>query len=245
MVLSLVQASVTVDSKHVGYQYISSSGYKLSLLAHSWALAVEHLLRVQTKDFLTIKLKLHVYHSENILGKVIFVQEWHLHLLSGLLLACFIIRIVWASICIFSKLTRPSAYVLLPSWVKVMSFRIRGMKGITGGDILFRAILYARWFLDGSMKLSNSAKTFRDFDGSRSQVCVSLDNAVLPRPMTMAKKAFRFWYSLQLWWRNKIIFILYNSAMIESLFQIVSIRKIYLFIKLDQFKMILTTSIFA
>jgi hypothetical protein len=52
-------------------------------------------------------------------------------------------RIVDAIMCIFSKLTRPSTLVLLPSCANVISFNSNGINGITGGwsfptDILLR-----------------------------------------------------------------------------------------------------------
>lgn len=53
------------------------------------------------------------------------------------------VRMVDAIMCIFSKFTNPSKLVLLPSWANVMSFNKSGMKGITGGDNLATAILYA------------------------------------------------------------------------------------------------------
>lgn len=56
-----------------------------------------------------------------------------------------IVRIVCAIICIFSKLTKPSKLVLLPSWANVISLSKSGIKGITGGcnlptDILQRGL---------------------------------------------------------------------------------------------------------
>lgn len=44
-----------------------------------------------------------------------------------------IVRMVCAIMCIFSKFTKPSKLVLLPSWANVMSFNSRGMNGMTGG----------------------------------------------------------------------------------------------------------------
>lgn len=58
--------------------------------------------------------------------------------------------------------------------------------------------LYARWFRLGSIRASNSAKSLRNFDGSLSHVCVSRETAEFDIPITMAKNAFKFWYSLQL-----------------------------------------------
>lgn len=49
------------------------------------------------------------------------------------------------------------------------------------------------------MRASNSVKSFRNFDGSLSHVWVSLDTAEFDIPITIAKNAFKFWYSLQLW----------------------------------------------
>lgn len=43
------------------------------------------------------------------------------------------VRMVCAIICIFSKFTKPSRLVLLPSCAKVISFNSSGMNGITGG----------------------------------------------------------------------------------------------------------------
>ncbi|KAJ8868709.1 hypothetical protein PR048_030248, partial [Dryococelus australis] len=58
--------------------------------------------------------------------------------------------------------------------------------------------LYARWFLLGSIKASNSVKSFLNFEGNFSQVRERRLMATLLSPITMAKKAFRFWNSLQL-----------------------------------------------
>lgn len=41
--------------------------------------------------------------------------------------------IVDAIMCIFSKFTRPSMLVLLPSWANVISFNSNGINGMTGG----------------------------------------------------------------------------------------------------------------
>ncbi|KAH1017349.1 hypothetical protein HUJ05_008002 [Dendroctonus ponderosae] len=86
--------------------------------------------------------------------------------------------------------------VLLPSCVKVMSFSSKGMKGTTGGWSFPTLTLYARHrvpIID-----SNSVKSFRNFDGSLSQVLDRRDTATLLNPITMAQNAFRFWNSLQL-----------------------------------------------
>lgn len=69
--------------------------------------------------------------------------------------------------------------------------------------IFFQLTLYALWFLLGSMIASNSVKSFRNFDGSLSQVLDNLDTATLLRPITIAQNAFRFWYSLQLKNKNR------------------------------------------
>lgn len=50
--------------------------------------------------------------------------------------------IVEAIICIFSKFTRPSTLVLLPSWANVMSFRSNGMNGMIGGCNFPTYVLY-------------------------------------------------------------------------------------------------------
>lgn len=51
-------------------------------------------------------------------------------------------RIVDAIMCIFSKFTRPSMLVLLPSWANVISFSSRGINGMTGGCNLPTDILH-------------------------------------------------------------------------------------------------------
>lgn len=48
------------------------------------------------------------------------------------------------------------------------------------------------------MSASNSINNFLNFDGTLSQLCVSLEQALFDKPMTTAKNAFKFWYSLQL-----------------------------------------------
>lgn len=124
---------------------------------------------------------------------------------------------VWASICIFSKLTRPSKLVLFPSCVKVMSFKSNGMKGTIGGCSLLTLTLYDLWFRLGSIRDSNSVYSFRNFEGSFSHVNESLDIAMLLKPITMAQKAFKFWYSLQLKYRTLLsktenLFLTYYAA---------------------------------
>lgn len=113
------------------------------------------------------------------------------------------VRIVWAIMCIFSKLTNPSRLVLLPSWANVMSLSSSGMKGINGGCSLPTNTRYARWLRLGSMRASNSWKILRNFEGIFSQVWCSRVTAIFDRPITMAKKALRFWYSLQLEGRER------------------------------------------
>lgn len=58
--------------------------------------------------------------------------------------------------------------------------------------------LYARWLRLGSMSASNSINSLRNLDGNLSQLCVSLEQALFDKPITTAKNAFKFWYSLQL-----------------------------------------------
>lgn len=109
-----------------------------------------------------------------------------------------IVRIVCAIMCIFSKFTSPSRLVLLPSCANVMSLSSSGMNGTTGGCSLPTKTRYARWLRIGSISASNSAKSLRNFDGNLSHVCDSREHAICESPMTTAKNALRFWYSLQL-----------------------------------------------
>lgn len=69
---------------------------------------------------------------------------------------------------------------------------------ISWGQKKWQTHLYARWFRLGSISASNSEKSFRNFEGSLSHVWLNLDTAVFDIPITIAKNAFRFWYSLQL-----------------------------------------------
>lgn len=64
--------------------------------------------------------------------------------------------------------------------------------------VISQKYLYARWFRLGSISASNSANSFLNFDGNLSQVCDNLEQAIFERPITTAKNAFKFWYSLQL-----------------------------------------------
>jgi hypothetical protein len=58
-----------------------------------------------------------------------------------------------AIICIFSKLTRPSMLVLLPSCANVISFNSNGINGITGGCNLPTDILR-----HGMKRITNSVE---------------------------------------------------------------------------------------
>lgn len=55
-------------------------------------------------------------------------------------------------------------------------------------------------------------KSFRNFDGSLSQVCDNLDTAVFDIPITMAKNAFKFWNSLQLNGRQTEVNVMSNLS---------------------------------
>jgi hypothetical protein len=81
---------------------------------------------------------------------------------------------------------------------EILPLSKRGMNGTTGGWSFPTLIRYDRWFRLGSMRLSNSVYSLRNFEGSFSHVSESRLTATLLSPITMAKKAFRFWYSLQL-----------------------------------------------
>lgn len=58
--------------------------------------------------------------------------------------------------------------------------------------------LYALWLRLGSIRASNSVKSFRNLEPSLSQLWPNLETAEFDIPMTTAKNAFKFWYSLQL-----------------------------------------------
>lgn len=93
----------------------------------------------------------------------------------------------------------------------------RGMNGTTGGWSFPTLILYARWFRLGSMRLSNSVYSLRNFEGSFSHVSESRLTATLLSPITMAKNAFRFWYSLQLQTINILLLSLFHfRALLKS-----------------------------
>lgn len=85
-----------------------------------------------------------------------------------------IVRMVCAIICIFSKFTRPSKLVLLPSCAKVMSFSSSGMNGITGGCNLPTKLLLAtmemKWNGNDTLKnlFQRLSKPFRFYDSSKS-----------------------------------------------------------------------------
>lgn len=72
------------------------------------------------------------------------------------------------------------------------------MKGTTGARILPTAMRYDLWLRLGSIRLSNSVNAFLALDGTLSHVWDNRLMATLDSPITIAQKAFKFWYSLQL-----------------------------------------------
>lgn len=79
-----------------------------------------------------------------------------------------------------------------------MSLSRSGINGITGGCSFPTNMRYVLWLRLGSIRASNSINTLRNFEGIFSQVCVNRETALLDKPITMAKNAFKFWNSLQL-----------------------------------------------